>query len=123
MNREIMYETLRMEDARLVLVAFGSVGRILKTCVHMARDKGMQVGLFRPITLFPFPSAPLEKLSRSVEHFMALELNTGQMVEDVKLAVGPRMNHVDFYGRPPGSIPSPDELFREITKVYKKRIG
>jgi 2-oxoglutarate ferredoxin oxidoreductase subunit alpha len=54
---------------------------------------------------------------------MAVELNTGQMLEDVKLAVGHKTNHVDFYGRPPGSIPSPDELFQQIKKIYRKRIG
>lgn len=123
MNREIKYETLLLDDAKLVLVAFGSVARILKTAVHMARESNMKIGLFRPITLFPFPSAALDKISQSIRNFMAVELNTGQMIEDVKLAVGHKKNQVDFYGRPPGSIPSPDELFREIKKVYKKRIG
>jgi len=83
----------------------------------------MKVGLFRPITLFPFPSAALDRISLSVNNFLAVELNTGQMIEDVKLAVGHKKNQVDFYGRPPGSIPSPDELFEEIKKIYKKRIG
>ena len=122
MKREIMYETEFMEGAKLIVVAFGSVARILKSAVQMARDQGMKIGLFRPITLFPFPYAALEKISQTVKNFMALELNTGQMVEDLKLAVGHKMNHVDFYGRPPGSIPSPDELFYEIKKVYNKRI-
>ena len=82
----------------------------------------MKVGLFRPITLFPFPSAALEKISSTIGNFMSVELSTGQMVEDVKLAVGHRNSRVDFYGRPPGSIPSPDELFEEVKKVYRKRI-
>lgn len=122
MNREIKFETLFLEDSKFLLVAFGSVARILKTVVHMAREKGMKIGLFRPITLFPFPHAALEKLSKSIKQFMAVELNTGQMVEDLKQAVGSNMNHLDFYGRPPGSIPSPEELFNEVEKVYKKRI-
>ena len=123
MKREIMFETESLEGAKLVLVAFGSVARILKTSVHMAREKGMQVGLFRPVTLYPFPYSALEKIALSVKNFMALELSTGQMVEDLKLAVGHKKNQVDFYGRPPGSIPSPDDLFEEVKKVYKKRIG
>ena len=123
MKREIMFETQYIEDAALVVVGFGSVARILKSAVFMAREKGMKIGLFRPITLFPFPSAALEKVAQKVKNFMALELNTGQMVEDLKLAVGTAGVQVDFYGRPPGSIPSPDELFREIRKIYKKRIG
>lgn len=123
MKRITMYEELYLEGAKLVVVAFGSVARILKTSVQMVRDSGMKVGLFRPITLFPFPYDKLEKISLSIRNFMALELNTGQMVEDLKLAVGHKKNQVDFYGRPPGSIPSPDELYNEIKKVYKKRIG
>ncbi len=123
MKRITMYEALYLEGAKLVVVAFGSVARILKTSVQMVRDRGMKVGLFRPITLFPFPYDKLEKISLSIRNFMALELNTGQMVEDLKLAVGHKKNQVDFYGRPPGSIPSPDELYNEIKKVYKKRIG
>jgi 2-oxoglutarate ferredoxin oxidoreductase subunit alpha len=122
MKKEVMFETVSLEDARLVVVAFGSVARILKTSIKMARDLGMAVGLFRPITLYPFPYAQLDKISRDVDNFMAIELNTGQMVEDVKLAVGHKKHHVDFYGRPPGSIPSPDELLKEITVVYKKRV-
>ena len=122
MKREIRFETLLLEDAKLVVVAFGSVARIVKTSVQMARERGMKIGLFRPITLFPFPYAALEKISSRVGNFMAVELNTGQMVEDLKLAVGHKKNQVDFYGRPPGSIPSPDELFSEIKKVYRKRM-
>jgi 2-oxoglutarate ferredoxin oxidoreductase subunit alpha len=123
MTKEIMYETELIEGAKLVVVAFGSVARIMKTAVHMARNEGMKVGLFRPITLFPFPYAPLQKISLGLKNFMAVELNTGQMVEDVKLAVGHKKNQVDFYGRPPGSIPSPDELLKEVKKIYKKRVG
>jgi 2-oxoglutarate/2-oxoacid ferredoxin oxidoreductase subunit alpha len=120
MRREIRYEAVHVEDARLVVVAFGSVARILKNAVATVREEGMSVGLFRPITLYPFPRAALRRLAGSVERFMALELSTGQMVEDLELAVG--SDAVDFYGRPPGSIPSPDELTREIRKVYRKRI-
>ena len=123
MKCEIMFETQFLEGAKLIVVAFGSVARIIKTSIQMVRDRGMKVGLFRPITLFPFPYGALEKISLSIKNFMAVELNTGQMVEDLKLAVGHKKNQVDFYGRPPGSIPSPDELYNEVKKVYKKRIG
>ena len=121
MRKEIRFETVHVEDAKLVVVGFGSVARILKNSVAMAREKGMAVGLFRPITLYPFPRDALRELSNRVKRFMALELSTGQMVEDLELSVGP--DAVDFYGRPPGSIPSPEDLFREIKKVYRKRIG
>ena len=77
----------------------------------------MKIGLFRPITLYPYPEETLKQLSRKVNHFFVVELNTGQMVEDVKLSVD-KGARVDFYGRPPGSIPTPNELFDEIKKVY-----
>jgi 2-oxoglutarate ferredoxin oxidoreductase subunit alpha len=117
-----MFEELNIEDAELVLVAFGSVARILKSCVYTAREKGIKLGLFRPVTLYPFPTRQLEKLSHQIKNFMAIELNTGQMVEDLRLAVEKHGAVVDFYGRPPGSIPSPDELYREVIKIVKKRI-
>lgn len=122
MKREIKYETQLLDDAKLVLVAFGSVARILKSVIGMARDKGMKIGLFRPITLYPYPYGALGKVAQSVRNFMSVELNTGQMVEDVRLSLADSDTVVDFYGRPPGSIPSPDELFEEVKKIYKKRI-
>jgi 2-oxoglutarate ferredoxin oxidoreductase subunit alpha len=123
MKREVRFETHLIEGAKLLVVAFGSVARIVKTSVQMARERDMKIGLFRPITLFPFPYGALEKISSKVRNFMAVELNTGQMVEDLKLAVGHKKNQVDFYGLPPCSIPSPDELFMEIKIVYMKRMN
>jgi 2-oxoglutarate ferredoxin oxidoreductase subunit alpha len=117
MKAEIRFETDLPDDARMVVVAFGSVARIIKTSIRMAREEGMQVGLFRPITLFPYPEEALFRLSQKVDHFFVVELNTGQMVEDVKLSVD-KGARVDFYGRPPGSIPTPDDLLEEIRKVY-----
>lgn len=118
MKNEIEYDTSQIEDADLIVVSFGSVARIIKSSIKMARDQGMKVGLFRPITLYPYPEADLKKLSQRVKHFFVVELNTGQMVEDVKLSVD-KGAQVDFYGRPPGSIPTPNELFEEIQKVYR----
>jgi 2-oxoglutarate ferredoxin oxidoreductase subunit alpha len=117
-QEEVRYETFETEDARLVVVAFGSVARISKTSVDLAREKGMKVGLFRPITLFPFPEKPVWLLSQNVKAFLTAELNTGQMVEDVRLSVA-RDAEVHFYGKPPGSLPTPGEIFEEIKKVYK----
>jgi 2-oxoglutarate ferredoxin oxidoreductase subunit alpha len=118
MKAEIEFDTYQIEDAGLVVVSFGSVARIIKSSIKMARDQGMKVGLFRPLTLYPYPEADLNKLSQQVKHFFVVELNTGQMVEDVKLSVD-KGAQVDFYGRPPGSIPTPNELFDEIKKVYR----
>jgi 2-oxoglutarate/2-oxoacid ferredoxin oxidoreductase subunit alpha len=118
MKTEIECDSYQIEDADLIVVSFGSVARIIKSSIKMARDQGMKVGLFRPLTLYPYPEADLNKLSQKVKRFFVVELNTGQMVEDVKLSVD-KGAQVDFYGRPPGSIPTPNELFEEIQKVYR----
>ncbi|MBU2549169.1 MAG: 3-methyl-2-oxobutanoate dehydrogenase subunit VorB [Proteobacteria bacterium] len=120
MGKEVRCQELKLEGARLVLVAFGSLARVLKTTTIMARKEGMKVGLIRPITLYPYPSEIIARASQDCSHFQVMEMNTGQMVEDVRLSVKPG-TRVDFYGRPPGSIPSPDELLEEIKKVYPKK--
>lgn len=114
MERDVLYETYLIEDAKVILVAFGCTARILKTSVQMARQKGMRVGMFRPISLFPFPSQVLADISNRVEHFWVCELNTGQMVEDVRLSVKSG-SIVDSYCCP-GYIPTPNELFKQIAK-------
>jgi len=116
-EKEVLFETKAMEGAQMVVVAFGSISRIVKTAMDMAVDEGLKVGLFRPITLFPFPQEALNSLSRYIKAFLTVELNTGQMVEDVKLSVECDA-WVYFYGRPPGSIPTPEEILGEIKKYY-----
>jgi 2-oxoglutarate ferredoxin oxidoreductase subunit alpha len=116
-EKEVLFETRRVDGAQMVVVAYGSIARIVKTSLSMAADGGLNVGLFRPITLFPFPEEALKSISRSIKTFLTVELNTGQMVEDVKLTVE-RDAQVDFYGRPPGSIPTPEEILEEIKKYY-----
>jgi 2-oxoglutarate/2-oxoacid ferredoxin oxidoreductase subunit alpha len=117
-KEEVRFESFLTEDAELVLVAFGSMARVSKTSVELARKEGIKVGLFRPITLFPYPEKALFQLSQKTKRFLAVELNTGQMVEDVKLSVD-RDAKVDFYGRPPGSLPSPEEVLEEIRKYNR----
>jgi 2-oxoglutarate ferredoxin oxidoreductase subunit alpha len=117
-KEQVRFEKFLIEDAQFVIAAFGSMARVSKTSVELAREAGMKVGLFRPITLFPFPDEALYDLSQKVKLFLTVELNTGQMVEDVKLSVG-RDAQVNFYGRPPGSLPSPEEVLEEIKKYYE----
>jgi len=116
---EVMAEEVALEDAELVLVAFGAAARIAKTAVRMAREAGLKVGMLRPITLFPFPEQHLTRLAETARRFLCIELNTGQMVEDVRLAVNGR-REVHFYGRPPGtgSLPTPEELYEQIRESY-----
>jgi 2-oxoglutarate ferredoxin oxidoreductase subunit alpha len=117
-KEDASFETFLTEDARLIVAAFGSMARVSKTSVELARKEGMSVGLLRPITLFPFPEKAFDDLSRRVKGFLTVELNTGQMVEDVKLSAE-RNAQVYFYGRPPGSLPTPEEILEEIKKYYK----
>jgi 2-oxoglutarate ferredoxin oxidoreductase subunit alpha len=118
-DKECRWEELQTQDATLVVTAFGSAARIARTAVTMAREAGMKVGLLRPITLFPFPKSAYAVLSRRCKRFLDVELNTGQMVDDVRLSVA-RDAEVDFYGRPPGagSLPTPEEIFEQIKKRY-----
>jgi 2-oxoglutarate ferredoxin oxidoreductase subunit alpha len=107
------------DDAEMILVAYGTAARIAKGAVQRVRAEGLKVGLFRPKTLWPFPSAPLQKLSSNVGEVMAFEMSTGQMVEDVRLAVEGRCP-VTFYGRPGGVVSTPEEVANVVTNNYHK---
>ena len=107
-------------DARLIVIAYGTAARIAKGAVKRLREMGLKVGLFRPITLWPFPGRPLMDLSGRVRDFLVFEMSTGQMVEDVKLALEGRGN-VHFYGRPGGTISTPDEIAKVIKTLYHRQ--
>ena len=112
-ERETRCEHYRTEDADLVVVGYGIVSRVLRSAVDEARKQGIKVGLFRPITLWPFPSAELAKTALHVEKLLVVELSNGQMVEDVKLAIEGR-RPVEFYGRVGGNVPGVEELLAKI---------
>ncbi len=114
----VRFERVRTEDAEIVLVGYGIVARILKAVVRQARAEGLKVGLLRPITLYPFPTAVLRELCRSAQAFGVIELSTGQMVEDVRLAVEGRCP-VEFYGRAGGNVPSTQELLEFVRDLAK----
>jgi 2-oxoglutarate ferredoxin oxidoreductase subunit alpha len=117
--RESRWEDFQTSDADLIVTGFGSAARIAKTAVMMAREEGLKVGLLRPITLFPFPSAAFAERTLRCKKILDVELNTGQMVEDVRLSVA-RDAEVQFYGRPSGtgSLPTPEEILGQIKKYY-----
>ena len=119
-ERESRWEEYRCDDADLIVTAFGSTARIARNAVEMAREEGLKVGLMRPITLFPFPKNAYHDLSAGCKLFLDIELSTGQMIDDVRLSVQ-RDEEVAFYGRPPGagSLPTPEEIFEHIGKVYR----
>jgi 2-oxoglutarate/2-oxoacid ferredoxin oxidoreductase subunit alpha len=113
---EVRYEEMFTEDAELVVVAFGTAARVVQTAVQRLRQKGIKVGLLRPITLWPFPTEPLRQLSDRISKFLVVEMNAGQMLMDVQLAVGNQVQ-VDFHGRMGGSIPMPDEIVQKIGSI------
>jgi len=113
---EVRWKEYDTEDADLLLVAFGTVGRICQTVVRDAREKGMKVGLLRPITLWPFPSERIAELADQVRGVLTVEMNAGQMVQDVRLAVEGRCP-VAFYGRTGGIIPLADDILPELEKL------
>ena len=112
-ENETRCEQCLVEDADLVVVGYGIVSRVLRSAVDEARKQGIKVGLFRPITLWPFPIKELAKTALHVEKFLVVELSNGQMVEDVCLAVAGR-RPVEFYGRVGGNVPSVEELLAKI---------
>lgn len=116
MNNEVRYEAVAVDDAEIVVVAFGTAARVAQTAVTRLRAAGAPVGLFRPITLWPFPQHELNRLARrlpSLRSFLVVEMNAGQMVHDVREAVGDRVP-VRFKGRMGGIIPLPEEIEEEI---------
>jgi len=119
-KEEVTYETFLVEDAELVIVAFGIAARIAKGAIKNARADGLKVGMFRPITLWPFPSEALRELADRTNNFLVFEMNMGQMLEDVQLALEGK-GEIFFYGRPGGVIPTPSEVFRVASRLcYQK---
>lgn len=115
-KNETLYETYFTDEARLIVVAFGISARIAFSAVKRLNGEGYKVGLLRPITLFPFPSEIIYSYACNNVKFLSLELNTGQMVEDVRLSVNGK-SEVFFYGRPGGSLFTPLEIYEEIKKI------
>ena len=109
-------EELMVEDADIVLVAYGASSRVCRSAAVAARAQGIKVGLIRPITLWPFPSDALAKAAGHAKAFLTVEMSMGQMVDDVKLAVEFR-RPVHFFGRTGGVIPAPDEVLAEVKKI------
>lgn len=112
-------ECVMVDDADIVLVAFGASARIARSAVVAAREKGIKAGLIRPITLWPFPSKVIEAAAGHAKAFLSVEMSMGQMVDDVKLVVGGRVP-VEFYGRTGGVIPTPAEVLAKIEEMNAK---
>ena len=112
---ESRHELYRAEDPEVLLVGYGITSRVLRTVVDMMRKEGVRAGLFRPITLWPFPAEALRHAARRAQMVLVVEMSTGQMVEDVRLTLDGRVD-VEFYGRTGGNVPMADEVCRELTE-------
>ncbi|MBZ5657171.1 MAG: 3-methyl-2-oxobutanoate dehydrogenase subunit VorB [Acidobacteriia bacterium] len=110
---EARHETFEVEDAEVLLVGYGITSRVLRSAVEMARREGLKAGLFRPITLWPFPSKALVEAASKVNRILVVELSNGQMIEDVRLAVNGKVP-VEFYGRTGGNVPSVEEVHSKL---------
>lgn len=114
-KNEVRFEEVQTEDADIVVVAYGTTARIAKTVVRLAREEGIKLGLFRPITLWPFPYQPLKSVSERAKTVLTVEMSSGQMWEDVRLAVAERAD-TPFYGEMGGVVPTPRGILSEVKK-------
>ena len=115
---EALYESYLMEDAEYCVVAFGIASRVAKNAVNEARANGIRVGMIRPITLWPFPKAPLAEAAKQVKAFLSVELSMGQMIEDIELAIR-CARPVSLCNRAGGMIPTPEEVYAKIAAMAK----
>lgn len=116
---EVRYEEKQCEDADILIVAFGSAARISTKAMELCREQGLKVGLLRPITLWPFPTEEIKRLSKQVKRIVCVEINAGQMIDDVRLAVEGAVP-VSHYGRMGGMIPTPEEVATVILRPEEK---
>ncbi len=118
----VRYKEYFLDDADIVIVGFGTAGRVALSAVREARAEGIKVGLLRPITVSPFPYDVIDQLTARAGSFLVTEMNSGQMLEDVRLAVRGRVP-VEFYGRLGGMVPFPDEILGEIRRMAKSKLS
>lgn len=118
---EICYKEYYTEDADYIIVGFGSAGRVSLSAVRQARAEGIKVGLMRPISLAPYPYQRIRELSEHCKAMLVVEMNAGQMLDDVRLAVNERIP-LEFYGRMGGVVPFPDEILNEIHRMTKESL-
>jgi len=119
-EKETRYEAMNTDGAEVILVGYGSMGRIVKAAAGKLKSEGFKVGFIRPITLWPFPTKMIGELSKNADWFLAVEMSAGQMAEDVRLAVWDK-SKVDFYGRTGGGIPTEEEIIKRVKDKFKTK--
>ena len=115
-KNEVICEQYHVDDAEIVVLAYGVAARIVRSAVNKARQEGIKAGLIRPVTLWPFPSKQIAKAADELSIFLVVEMSMGQMIEDVKLAVAGKVPVV-FYGRPGGGVPTVDQVLEKIKQL------
>ena len=121
-TNEVRFKEYFLDDAKFAIVGFGTAGRVALSAVRIAREQGVKVGLLRPITVSPFPNEVIDQLAGRVDAFLVTEMNSGQMLDDVRLAVKGRVP-VEFYGRMGGMVPFPDEILNEIHRIAESKLS
>lgn len=121
-QKEVLAEEYLTEKADIIVVAYGTVSRIARSCVDRLRDKGCRAGLVRPVTLWPFPSDIIRKYADAGTRFLVVEMSSGQMLDDVRLAVQDD-SRVEFYGRMGGSVPEEKEIMKRVEKMADNKTG
>jgi 2-oxoisovalerate ferredoxin oxidoreductase alpha subunit len=114
-KNELLFEEFMLDDAEYVLIGFGIVSRVLRTAVEILREENVKIGMLRPITLFPFPKKAIHNLTHKIKSALVVELNNGQMLEDVRLAILGKVP-VKFYNRMGGVVPNTDEIVEQVKK-------
>ncbi|HOO56978.1 MAG TPA: 3-methyl-2-oxobutanoate dehydrogenase subunit VorB [bacterium] len=116
-EQDTYHEEFQTDDAEFLIVAFGSASRMAQSAIDLAREEGYRVGLLRPITIYPYPEKAVAELSKRIPKVLVVEMNTGQMVKDVKVSAD-RDAEVFLYARPGGGLPTPDDILEQIKKYY-----
>ncbi len=119
-EKEERFEVLYPDDSEIMLVSYGTVSRFCRNVVEEFRKEGKKIGMFRPITLWPFPEKELKKISDKVSSFLTVEMSCGQMIDDVKLSIDCK-KPVYFYGRSGGGVPTEEEIVKEVNLLWKNR--
>ncbi len=117
-KNEMRFESIGTENCDYLIVAFGSMARICQKCIEIAHEEGINIGLIRPITLWPFPAEAIAEAAKGVKGVLVVELNAGQMIEDVKLAINDHNMTVEHYGRLGGIVPNPEEILANFKKLF-----
>ncbi|MCX7990454.1 MAG: 3-methyl-2-oxobutanoate dehydrogenase subunit VorB [Proteobacteria bacterium] len=116
-KNEILFDKYLCDDADIIIVAFGMVARVARSTIELARENGLKLGLFRPISLVPYPEEELFSLTKTCKNFFVIEMNTGQMLYDVMRILGRNVN-IRFYGKPSSYVPTPDDLFNKAKELF-----